>query len=179
MMADYQSVWPPVNGKEYIKSEAFGRLLVRLTTELAQHYSYMDFTDAVAMVFAWFDQKLKTNRRFINKRRFSSEKAFIAYLKQAIWNAARLTERQRIREHQVNALSADQVLLYEEASPEELSKLHEIVEKLPDPHKTVFQRFFFEEDDPVMIASILDMSESQVHSLFEEATDMLGEFFNQ
>lgn len=178
-MAKSPSIWPPENGKEYIKSDAFGCLLVSLVSELAQRYSHMDFTDAVAMVFAWFDQKLTKNRRFINKRRYPSEKAFIAYLKQAIWNAARLTERQRVRERQIQAFSADQVLSYEEASPEELTKLHEIVERLTDPHKTVFQRFFFEEDDPTMIASILNMSESQVHSLFEEATDMLGVLLRQ
>ena len=89
--------WPPADGRAYIRSEHFAHLLVDLAGSLAARYSGMDFTDAVAQVFAWFDGKLAEDPRFINRRRFRTEGALRAYLRQALWNAARLAERRRKR----------------------------------------------------------------------------------
>lgn len=152
----------------------FGVMLVELTSHLAARYPDMDFTDAVAQVFVWFDRKVSENRRFINSRRFPTISAFLAYLRQAVWNAARLTMRQRRRRQAVEALPVDRPIASSAMGADERVELLEMVEALPEPHKTVFHKFFFDEEDLAMIASILNLTESRVERLFEEAVDMLA-----
>src|SRR5437867_3454888 len=96
-IVDSRSDWPPQDGKEYIRSEVFGTILIDLVKRFGARYPEVDFSDALAEVFVWFDTKLSENRRFINSRRFPTASAFHAYLRQAIWNAARLTARKRRR----------------------------------------------------------------------------------
>jgi hypothetical protein len=165
--------WPPEDGKEFIRSEAFGALLVDLTSRMAAHYPAMDFTDAVAQVFVWFDRKLSVNRRFINSRRFPTLGAFKAYLRQAVWNAARLTMRERRRRQAVEVLPLDRAVLPAAKTADERVRVLELVEALPEPHKTIFYRIFFDEEDLPMIASIHNLTEARVEQLFEEAVDML------
>lgn len=50
-----------------------------------------------------------------------------------------------------------------------------MVESLPEPYKTVFHYAFFDEEDISMVASILDLTEGMVISLYEDAVDMLAE----
>lgn len=170
-----RSDWPPMDGRKFICSDAFGAMLISLVRQLALRYPRMDFTDAVAQVFAWFDKKVSCNRRFINKRRFPSVNAFKAYLKQSLWNAARLTERERRRREYIEALAVERQIVPQKANPVEIAILAEMVEALPEPHKTVFHRFFFDEDELFMIASILDLTEPMAVQLYVEAVDMLVE----
>ncbi len=166
--------WPPKDGKKFIRSEGFGLMLVELTTDLASRYPRLDFSDAVAHVFAWFDRKLSKNRRFINTRRFPTVAAFKAYLRQAVWNAARLAMRQRRQREAIEALPIDQPIVSKEMRPDDRLQLIEMVEGLPEPHKTVFHKFFFDEENLAMIASILNLTEARVEQLYEEAVDMLA-----
>jgi hypothetical protein len=167
--------WPPTDGRAFICSDSFGRLLLRLTSELAARYTAMDFTDAVAHVFVWFDQKLEAEPHFISDRRFPTLGAFSAYLRQAIWNAARLAERERRRRERIQALPADRPIVCEEPSPQELAALLETVDRLPEPHRTIFDKIFFEEDKSVaMLAAVLARSDEEIVSIYEEAIDMLG-----
>lgn len=165
--------WPPVDGREYIRSEDFARLLVSLARRLATRYPGMDFTDAVAQVFTWFDGKVAANPSFINRRRFRTERALLAYLRQSLWNAARLAERRRKRRQRIEALPVEQPIVDWALTPEQLTHLRESVDSLPEPHKTVLWRLFFEEDDLGMIASVLDRTEEEVVRLYEEAIDYL------
>ncbi len=165
--------WPPENGKTFIRSSVFGVMIVELTHQLARRYPKMDFTDAVAQVFAWFDLKLSENRRFINARRFPTIGAFRAYLRQCLWNSARLAMRKRHRRETIEALPADQPIISTEMRAEDRVQLLEMVDGLPEPHKTVFHKFFFDEEDLAMIASILDLTEEQAQRIYEEAVDML------
>ncbi len=165
--------WPPENGKDFIRSDDFGRMIVGLTRDLAARYPTMDFTDGVAHVFVWFDAKLSKNRRFINPRRFPTNQSFQAYLRQAVWNAARLATRQRRRREDIEALPVDRPIISAQMGPEIRVQLLEMVERLPEPHKTVFHKFFLDEEDLAMIASILGLTEEEVHRLYEEAVDML------
>src|SRR6266550_412818 len=160
--------WPPENGKDFVRSEPFGFMLVELTSHLASRYPEMDFTDAVAQVFVWFDYKLSENRRFINSRRFPSIEAFQAYLRQAVWNAGVMAMRRRRRREAVEALPVDQAIVSTEMAVEERIELIEMVDGLPEPHKSVFERFFFGEEDLAMIASILDLTEDQADELYEQ-----------
>jgi len=167
--------WPPADGRKFIHSDLFGKMLVGLVSELAKSYPNMDFTDAVANVFTWFDRKLSRNRRFINPRRFPTVASFVAYLRQAVWNAARLTERERRRDKRIEAPRDDRPIVIREMTPEERAELLEVVEALPEPHKTVFHRFFFDEEDLSVLASTYSLSEEQVRRVYEEAVDMLAE----
>jgi hypothetical protein len=166
--------WPPKDGAKFIRSESFGRMLVEIVEQLTKDNPHRDFTDAVAHLFAWFDRKLSENRHFINRRRFRTEGAFKAYLRQAAWNAARLAERQRRRHRAITALPIDHPITEREMSPVERADLLDRVERLNDPHKTVLWRLFFEEAEPWMIAAALDISEEQLCRLYEEAIDLLG-----
>ena len=167
------SPWPPEEGKGFIQSEEFGRILVALTEQLSSRYPQMDFGDAVAQVFVWFDQKLSSNRRFINSRRFPTRSAFRAYLRQAVWNAARVAARKRRRREEIEALSVDLPIIAGGLGTEERAQLLEMLDGLPEPHKTVFDKFFFDEEDVAMIASILNLCEEDIERLYEEALDML------
>jgi len=168
-------VWPPPKGKEFIRSDEFGALLVTLVCRLAANYPEMDFTDAAASVFAWFDKKLSRNRRFINRRRFPTFASFAAYLRQAVWNAARLTERERRRYEHIEAFFVEgHSIIDREIDPERMAEMHEAIDSLPEPHRTVFDRYFFDEEDLSAIANIYNLSEEQAQELYAEAVDMLA-----
>jgi len=168
-------VWPPPKGKEFIRSNEFGVLLVALVSRLAANYPEMDFTDAAAGVFAWFDKKLSRNRRFINRRRFPTFASFAAYLRQAVWNAARLTDRERRRHEHLEALFIeDHSIIDREIDPERMAELHEAIDSIPEPHRIVFDRYFFDEEDLSTIASIYNLSEERAQTLYTEAIDMLA-----
>lgn len=168
--------WPPSNGANFIRSESFGQLLVELSCQYADRYPTMDFTDAVSHVFAWFDGKLAKNRRFINSRRFPTFSAFKSYVRQSLWNAALLAQRKRQRREEIEALPVDaNAVRATLESPQELDRLLDLVEALPEPHKTVFERYFLDEEDPSYLASILGKTEDEIHRLYEEAVDMLDD----
>ena len=135
--------WPPPNGTRFIRGEAFGRLLLGVVAELAAKYPANDFTDGAAQVFAWFDGKLKQNRRFINGRRFPTEAAFRAYLRQAVWNAARMAERRRRKGKEVQALPAGRSLVSSAPGPEQLAALHESVQALEPRYRDILELLFF------------------------------------
>ena len=168
------SDWPPRDGRSFIESPSFGNLLVKITNELASTYPQMDFTDAIAHVFTWFDRKLKSNRRFVNARRFRTHGAFVAYVRQALWNAGRMAERQRQRFEPIEALPANRPITTWGTNPEDLVVLMEAVESLPEPQKTVFQRLFIEEEAETVVAQALGCSQRRICMLYEEAVDMIG-----
>ena len=167
--------WPPDDGEAFIRTERFGALLVDLVVHLAQKYPRMDFADAVAKVFTWLDTKLVADPQFINSLRFPRPESFVAYLRQAVWNAARLAERERRRHNEIKALPRGQDMIVREVSPEELSELIEAVESLLEPHKTVFHQYFFDEVPFSAIASIYNLTEEDVRDKYIEAVDMLRE----
>lgn len=166
-------IWPPQDGKKFIRSDQFGRILISLVRQFTNRYPKMDFSDAVAHVFTWFDRKLSLNRRFINSRRFPSVAAFIAYLKQSIWNAALITQRERQRYKRIKAPTGLQTPIVRVIDPEERAMVLEAVESLPEPQKTVFHSYFFDEEDLCMLASITGRTEEENHQLYEKAIDML------
>jgi len=172
---EHNLIWPPQDGKKFIRSDEFGRILISLVRQFIYRYPQMDFTDAVAHVFTWFDKKLSLNRRFINARRFPTATAFTAYLKQSIWNAALLTQRERSRSRHIEAPSGQQLPVVRIIDPEERANVLEAVEALPEPHKTVFHYYFFDEGDLRMLASVIDRTEAEIYRLYEEAIDMLME----
>lgn len=167
------STWPPHNGREFIRSEAFAQTLLSLVKELAAHYPRMDFTDAVALLFEWFDHKLSKNRSFINSTRFRTENAFRAYVKQALWRYALLAERQRQRHEDLTTRVVTRQTISSQATPEELESVREAVVSLPEPHRTVFLRLFLDEEDPSIIADALNLTPRMVSELYEDAVDLL------
>ncbi len=162
--------WPPQNGRDYVRSDAFGRLLLDVIEPLAREYSSHDFVDAAAEIFTWLDTKLRTNRRFINARRFPTEADFRAYLRQAAWNAARMAAR-RLKAHETLPAAAFEIDL--SLDPVTQACLQESLERLVEPHKTVLERLFFENDDLEMVASILGKTPTEVETLYAEAIDLL------
>ena len=171
-----EAAWPPANGPRFIRGEAFGDMLLETAEQLASRYPDKDFTDGVAQVFAWFDGKLKRNRRFINGRRFATVDAFRAYLRKAVLNAARMAARTRRKGEAVAAVSTDQSLASRPAadpSPAQLASWHEAVEKLLEPHRTILQKLFFEQMDIGQVAEQLTLPRAMVERLYDEGIDRL------
>jgi DNA-directed RNA polymerase specialized sigma24 family protein len=135
----------------------------------------MDFTDAVANVFAWFDGKLSVDPGFISVVKFPTHGSFLAYLRQATWNAARLTERERKRHQHIESLPDGPGIIVRQVQPEELSLLLEAVDSLDEPHKTIFHRYFVDEENLDMLASTYGLSEQQIYDIYTEAVDILAE----
>jgi hypothetical protein len=166
--------WPPKDGKAFIRSDVFGRMLLESVYTLAMRHVGLDFSDAVAQVFIWFDQKLSRNRRFINERRFPTSDSFKAYLRQAVYNAGLLAERKRLREGIVEELSDRLPIASTAMGPDQRVELLDAIDSLPEPHKTVFYRLAVEHEDTSMVASIEGLPEDRIVQLFEEALDMVG-----
>ena len=55
-----------------------------------------------------------------------------------------------------------------------MAELHEAIDSIPEPHRTVFDRYFFDEEDLSTIASIYNLSEERAQTLYAEAIDMLA-----
>jgi DNA-directed RNA polymerase specialized sigma24 family protein len=165
--------WPPKNGRDFIRSELFGDILISLVSRMQQRYPKKDFSDAVAVVYEWFDKKLSSNYRFINKTRFPTQKTFQLYVQQAILNAARRTDQKRQR-HQKKALPEGFAIIDPSPSPVSLAQLHEAMANLPEPHKMVFERILEEGMASMeLLAAILDKTIDDIERLYEEAIDML------
>src|SRR5580704_6506989 len=114
--------WPPADGREFVKSDDFGAIVVHEAVKYAERYPKLDFTDGAAQVFTWFSHKLAKNRRFINKRRFPTADSFIAYIRHAIWNASRMSERTRQRRQQIAALPVERPIAAEHLSAKDLER---------------------------------------------------------
>ena len=170
----WDAAWPPVVGGKYVRSEAFGQALLDIARRLAEKYSHMDFTDAVAQVFEWFDRRLQRESDFLNADRFPTSNAFRAYLRQSLWNAARAAERKRSNRRRIEALSAERPMTSGDLAPEERDQLLDLVEQLCEPHKSIFMKVFFEETETQEVASIFDRTQEEVHQIFVEAVDEIG-----
>jgi hypothetical protein len=166
--------WPPAHGPRFIRGDAFGRLLLQVVEQLVRKYPGRDFTDGAAQVFAWFDAKLKQNRRFINGQRFPTESAFRAYLRQAVWNTSRQAERSRRKGGAVQALPSDQKLASSAPGPQQLAALRESVAALAEPFKRVLELLFFEGKELDWIADSLHKTRRQIAQLYDEAIDRLS-----
>jgi DNA-directed RNA polymerase specialized sigma24 family protein len=134
----------------------------------------MDFVDAVALAFAWFTRKLNRNAHFINRKRFLTEGKFRAYVRQSLFNAARMAMRSRkggkpLSDVPVELQMADKPML----SVEEGEKLLQLVESLEEPKKTVFRRVFFEEAELHLVGGCLGLDEIEVSHLYQLAIDDL------
>jgi hypothetical protein len=170
----WNAAWPPADGDGYIRSKVFGQTLLDIAHRLAEKYRHMDFTDAVAQVFEWFEQRLQREPDFLSAGRFPTADAFRAYLRQAVWNAARAAERKRANRRRIEALSAERPITSGDLEPNERDQLLDLVEQLREPHKSIFTMIFFDETEPQAVASIFDRTEEDVHRIYGEAVDEIG-----
>lgn len=177
--------WPPVDAPLYIRSDAFARLVISLVEDLASKYSEMDFSDAVASLFTWLDTKLETERDFINVIRFPSERAFVAYLRQAAWNVGRVAARQRRQEGLISELPSEFEPVSPDASPEVLAMIQECKERLPHLQRRTYE-LWVQEDIPeeyhcdrlpyvtsIMQAHNESFTEQDILELYAKACDAL------
>ena len=169
--------WPPANGRLFVHSDEFGRIVVDEAKRLAKAYPTLDLADAVATTFQWFNAKLNANGHFINRRRFPTQSKFKAYIRQTLYNAGRRAYRLRKSGKEISALPADRPVVDSPLnSADRKERLHQLVEQLVEPHKTIFNRYFFDEDPLHLIAGALDMDEEGAQKIYEEAVDQLRRF---
>ncbi len=166
--------WPPKNGRAFVRSDEFGRMLISEVERLAHLRRDLDFVDAVATAYEWFTRRLNRNGHFINKRRFPTEARFRAYLRQALFNAARMARRKRDKGEELSAVPADhQIVDGSELSLEERDKLLQLVDQLEEPSKSIFEGVFFGENELHLVAGALGLNEDEGSRIYEEALDEL------
>lgn len=140
--------WPPRDASAFFGGEAFGKSLLGIVERLAADYPRMDFSDALAIVFVWLQRRAEVDRAFVSEPgRFKSESDLMAYLRQALWNAARSSERRRRARQEIEAPAITEELVSREISAETLAAFHECRDRLPGPLRAVFE-MMHEEDDP-------------------------------
>jgi hypothetical protein len=171
-----QGPWPPSDARAFVQSETFGKLLLELVDLVGSRYTKMNFADAVAHVFVWIDGKLDRDPKFLSSERFRSATAFLAYLRQAVWNAARLTEREQERyERRLEPLDLDRQVPDGDDTPEQAAVLAERLASLPGQQGSVLTRLIRDVDVTTeSLASEMNVSVEQINRWFEEAVDALG-----
>ena len=98
----------------------------------------------------------------------------MAYVRQAVWNAARLTERQRQRyEKRIEPLDLDREVPSGGFSPESRAALAEEIENLPDLQPTILDRLVNSDATVESLASELGVSEESIVQIINEAADAL------
>ena len=172
--ANPDAEWPPADGKNYIRSDEFGNLVLEIAVHLMERYPTLDFSNAVARVFVWFDAKLHADSRFISADRFRSRFAFRAYVRQSLWNDARRTARDQRTRRELQAADELERMAAKELGPEDAATLHDEVRRLPLPHLMIVEWLVFESAEVAFVAEALSLSEEEVTSLFEEALEILG-----
>ena len=167
-----EAQWPPKDGRSYIHSEDFGKLVVDEAVRLGCIYQNLDLADSVATTFQWLNSKLNENRNFISRKRFPSRSAFRAYIRQMIYNSGVRAYRFREKHLDLTAVPPDDsVIDSPSASLQQKEELLKLVNQLEEPHKTVITRYFFDEDPLHLIATCLDLDENQTQEIYEEAVD--------
>ena len=171
--AENETDWPPKDGASFVRSGDFGSLVVKIAKSLTEQYRSMDFTNAVARLFVWFDDKLKIEGDFINASRFPSLSSFRAYIRKAIWNDARRTARSEANRHVAERRHGTRSPTKETKSAENAGMLSELIDQLPEPHCSITRGLLLAADDVASLAQTLGISESDVQQLYEESIDML------
>ena len=168
-----QDVWPPSDAAAFIRSEAFGQLVLDVAAALARRYRRMDFTNAAARVFVWFDRKVAEDPQFLSAKRFPRPSALRAYLRQALWNDARRTERDEHRQRALAHVSFDESPDEWGVSPEDAVMLQELLDRLPSLHRRIVRALVFGEQTVAKLSVALGVSKRRVAALFREAIDRL------
>ncbi len=169
-----ENQWPPKDGRSYVHSEDFGELVVHELNRLLETHPRLDLADAAAIVFQWFNSKLNANRNFISRRKFPSMSSFRAYVRQMLYNAGMYAIRLRSKDRDLSEVPESEAIVDSPtASLQRKEELLTLVEKLEEPHKTIFSRFFFDEEDLYLIATAMDITEENAHAIYEEAVDRI------
>jgi hypothetical protein len=167
-------LWPPPDGRKFVHSSFFARLLAQTThslaRQLAQQRPDLAAADAAAMVFSWFEDRLDAEPGFLSAEQFPTPERFSAYLRQAVLNAATLAEEQRRRGEEVSAPPANRPLVPIRVTP---TATPEQIEQLPEPHRTLLLRLVFDEEPLERIAAGLDQTVEQTQDQYIQALDLL------
>ena len=161
--------WPPPDGDAFIRSERFGALIVDLAAELMVRNPSMDFTNAVARVFVWFDERAAEEPGFL-ARRFDGIRALRAYVRRALLNDARRTERQKRLEEPLGTSEPAQEGR-EPMGAVDLRHLREAMATLPMEQQRVLMAIVVENRRVKDVAEMLGLHRKKVSRLFAEALD--------
>ncbi len=169
-----ENLWPPKDGRAYVHSEAFGELVVHELNRLSKTHPRLDLADAAAIVFHWFNSKLNANRNFISRKRFPTVSGFRAYVRQMLYNAGMYAIRLRSKNQDLTEVpESEAVVDSPSASLQAKKELLKLVDLLEEPHKSIFTRFFLDEEELYLIATALDITEDNAHTIYEEAVDRI------
>jgi hypothetical protein len=135
----------------------------------------MDFTDAVATAFVWFERRGEADNAFLRSGRFPTISAFRAYVRQALWNAARAAERNRKARKELSPPADESEFVSPGISPVWLAAFHECRDRLPEPYRRVFELMQDDDDPPggltrdTWAASVLGADADWIDHVYGEA----------
>jgi hypothetical protein len=166
--------WPPKDGRAYVRSDEFGKLVVEELDQLRAVHPRLDLVDAAAITFHWFNSKLNANRSFIGKKRFPTIGRFRAYVRQILYNAGVKALRLRRRRKQIEAIRGSaRVVDTPAVSAQRLEQLQRLVDRLEETHQLIFTRYFLDEEPLELIACALVIDEVEAQRLYEDAVDQI------
>jgi len=161
--------WPPPDSLGYLHGESFGRLMLDLARQLMGKYRSMDFTDAVGQVYAWLEGKVAEEPDFVTSGKFKSQRAFLGYVKQAMWNAGRLAARKRKRHETLGLLPIEEPVDKRDASAEAAVEFVEQIDQLPELERKVLYHYLLKEKSLDEVARIIGRSLKATVALYERA----------
>jgi hypothetical protein len=174
-----ESAWPPERADQYFRSEAFGKVMLEIVQLLTKRYRHIDFSDAIATAFVWFESRGKKDPEFLRAGKFPTFGAFRAYVRQALWNSARAAERNRRAHKELNAPEMDSELVSPCVSPVWLAAFHECRDRLPKTLRSVFDIMQDEIDPPdglsrdAWAALVMNLDAEQVDHAYREACNRI------
>src|SRR5438067_12086598 len=81
--------WPPRDAQEFVRSEAFARLIEQSALSVQRKYPSIEVIGSVGLVWAWIDRKAQEHPAFFSEPgRFPRPSALQAYVRQALWRSA-------------------------------------------------------------------------------------------
>lgn len=179
MVVRKEDDWPPERADEYFQNDTFGNLMLEIVQHLTEKYRHIDFTDAVATAFVWFERRGREDPDFLRAGKFPTIGAFRAYVRQSLWNSARAAERNRRAHKELNPPDDGAELVSAEVSPLWLAAFHECCDHLPEPFRSVFDLMQDEDDPPGGLsrdkwaAAVLDMNVDQFDHAYGEACNRI------
>lgn len=163
--------WPPEAG--FLASDLFGRTLISLAECMAREYPGLDFSDAVALVFDWFDRKAVGEPDFLDHPRFEDALKFIAYLQRSLLNAARQAYRKRRRDERIRAQAVDESPANWQPSSDFI-RLWDYLDRLPWLHREVLEDLLFHGRSLEDVAAARPQTRREIDVIFREAVDRIA-----
>lgn len=166
--------WPPIDSEGFIRSDRFGNKILQLSQVLQRSHHGLDFSDAVAYMFEWLDDKLVAEPDFFNAGRFPSESALWAYLRLALLRVA-LNQHRKTRRRSARQRPMDSQVFSTSPPPLALAIRDEMIDRLGYPCSEIVRRLLEGSDgDLSLLAGVIGLDPDEFERALEGCLDRLA-----